>query len=77
MMIFMIIIIALLGGTHVYTVCLSFCSIPQKPLVLVLHVSKALVIIPFSSEQLLVVEYAVELPMQRCVIVHATNEHNM
>ncbi|XP_029314088.1 solute carrier family 22 member 13-like [Cottoperca gobio] len=36
---------------------------PQKPSVLVLNVSKAFVVIPFSSEQLLVVKYAVEFPM--------------
>lgn len=34
--------------------------VPQKPLVFVLSASKALIIIPFSLEQLLVVKYAVE-----------------
>lgn len=41
-----------------------------------LNVPKAFVVVAFSSEELLVVKYAVQLPVQRCIIGHATNEHS-
>lgn len=47
-----------------------------KPQVLVLNTSEAFVVVPFSSEQLLVVKYAVQLSVQRCIIVHARNEYS-
>lgn len=66
--------------THMNAVhlCLRFImlhvsSISKKPSVLVLNVSKALIIIALYSEELLVVKYAVEVPMERCITVHATN----
>lgn len=40
-----------------------------------LNVPKAFVVVAFSSEQLLVVECAVQLPAHRYIIGHATNEH--
>lgn len=42
-----------------------------QPAVFVLGVSKTLVVVPFPPEQLLVVEYTVELPVQRGIAVHA------
>lgn len=58
------------AATCIYTVYLRFrfimhhiSSILKKPVILVLSVSKALIIIPFSSEQLVVVKDAVEFPM--------------
>lgn len=40
-----------------------------------LNVPKAFVVVAFSSEQLLVVKCAVQLPVHRYIIGHATNEH--
>lgn len=69
------------AGSHFVTnfSCIQICAggVLQKPPVLVLSMSEAFVVVPLSSEQLLVVKYAVQFSVQRRVAVHATNEHSI